>query len=62
MIEYTINLFKGKEFYKTYKTHLVPVVGDVISTSDTEVFLVDKRMLPASDVNTVLLFGTIVTG
>jgi hypothetical protein len=61
MEEYTINLFKGKEFYKTYKTKLVPVVGDMISISDTEVFSVEKRMLPPGhDVKTVLLFGSIM--
>ena len=61
MIEYTINLFKGKEFYKTYTTSLVPVIGDMISLSDTEVFLVDKRMLPSEPcVNTVLLFGNLM--
>lgn len=60
MEEYTINLFKGKEFYKTYKTKLVPVVGDMISISDTEVFSVEKRMMPSADVKTVLLFGSIM--
>lgn len=61
MEEYTINLFKGKEFYKTYKTKLVPMIGDMISLTETEVFLVDKRMLPPGhDVKTVLLFGNIM--
>ncbi len=65
MIEYTINLLKGptKEFYKSYETYLVPVAGDMISISETEIFLVDKRMLPPGcGVKTVLLFGNIVTG
>ena len=57
MEEYTINIFKGKEFFKTYKTKLPPMIGDMISVSETEVFLVQKRMLPFGNNMTVLLFG-----
>ena len=61
MIEYTINLMndENKQFITSYKTKLVPVTGDIISLSDTEVFTVRQRLLPAGDNNVVLLFGKI---
>jgi|WetSurSiteA1Bulk_404760.scaffolds.fasta_scaffold133650_1 hypothetical protein len=58
MKEYTINLFVEKQFIRTYTTSFVPMVGDMISLSDNEIFTVEKRMLPANNTsNVILLFG-----
>jgi len=59
MKKYTFNLFVDKEFIFSYKSDIIPVPTDIISLNETEVFTVDKRMLPANDTSDViLLFGT----
>jgi len=59
--KYEINLLVGEKFYKSYDWYEIPIVDDVlaIENGDGSVFIVKKRLLPMSDSNRVVLFGTI---
>jgi len=65
---YEINLVKQKtdpantnydyDYFMTYNWFEIPQVGDMIHIKESEVFIVEKRLLPSSEISDrVVLFG-----
>jgi len=50
---------KPSDFVTSYKSNIVPVVGDYISLSEDESFVVKGRLLPSNDNMKVCLVGVI---
>ena len=57
---FRINLMNGKDYLTTYKWYSIPNVGDKISLSEQKIFIVQERLLPTTDSNRVVLFGSVV--
>lgn len=50
----------GKDYFKSYKSFILPNVGDKLSISAKEIFIVKERLLTITDSNRVVLFGELV--
>lgn len=50
---------KPSDFVKSYNSNIVPLVGDYISLSEDELFVVKTRLLPSNDNMKVCLVGVI---
>lgn len=57
-LKFEINLMNGREYLTTYQWYSIPNVGDKLSLSEQDVFIVAERLLPTTDSNRVVLFGT----
>lgn len=43
----------------SYSYYIIPNVGDILSLSESKLFTVEQRLLPTTDSNRVVLFGSI---
>ena len=56
---FEIHLINGDDFLKSYTWYVIPQVGDTLALGESEIFLVKSRLLPITDSNRVVLFGTL---
>lgn len=50
---------KQGDYIMSYKSNIIPMVGDYISLSEDDLFLVKTRLLPSNDNMKVCLVGVI---
>ena len=57
--KFEINLIVGGAFLKSYMWYTIPSVGDTLALEESKFFSVERRLLPITDSNRVVLFGTL---
>ena len=50
----------SKKLLTSYKWYLIPNIGDKLSLSNSDIFLIEERLLPTDESNRVVLIGKII--
>jgi hypothetical protein len=58
-MKFGIILIEDSKQVLVYEWGVIPNVGDKLSLSEKQIFVVKERLLPTSNSNTVVLFGLV---